>query len=572
MSHEIRTPLNVIMGVTEISMGKDLPEDVMMDMKKIRHFSRMLLHEVNTLLDIVRMNANQMEIKCEHFYLKSLIFDVSQMTRILIGDKKLDYRVELDPTIPDAYTGYRDVILTILINFLSNAVKYTAEGDIVLRVNLDSERNHGEENQTTIVLSVSDTGRGIKPEDMGKVFTEFERLNGENNAGIVGSGIGLSTVSSLIKMIGGEVDLESEYGKGSVFTAYVPLTIESDTPVGEFSSEYEEYEDMEDLQKGNGPDYIWQDVRMLVIDDMEMNIEIIRELLARHQIELDSALNYREALSLVKEKDYDIIFCDYMMPGMDGIELQQKIREVPGYAEKPILVVSADATRGRREAFLEAGFDEQIAKPVTGAKIEEMLKLFLPQEKHKEMESTPAEEKPFANTKYDATIAPMFYREANKILGEFDTFVAEKDYENLAIKVHGIKGAARSVGMKELGTIAETFEHELKAGDFDRVEERTASFALEVKKALEELESLGLVKTRRQAKDKHAGDVKTDNAWKAKLREAVDAFDYDAAIAVIAETNQAAEAGGDAALIDLLEQITEELEMLEYDAVLALLE
>ncbi|MCL2684022.1 MAG: ATP-binding protein [Synergistaceae bacterium] len=373
MSHEIRTPLNAIMGLSEIEMRKDLPTETRDNLEKIYRSGSNLLGIINDILDISKIEAGSMEIVPSDYNTSELVSSAIQLNLVRIGSKNIAFGLEMDHTIPRRLFGDELRVKQILSNLLSNACKYTEEGFVKLSVVWVKEGDHAR-----LGFRVTDSGQGIRVEDMKKLFDDYTQLNARANRNIEGTGLGLAITKRLAELMNGTVTAESEFGKGSVFTVTVLQKIVDEEPVGacavndliELRFDDSCYERGKNLIRSYMPYG-----SVLVVDDIDINLDVVSGLLMPYGLRVDCVSSGREAIEKITEvgrKDsetplYDLVLMDHMMPEMDGIETTERIRRDIGtdYARiVPIIALTANAMTGNEEMFLSKGFDGFISKPI----------------------------------------------------------------------------------------------------------------------------------------------------------------------------------------------------------------
>jgi signal transduction histidine kinase/ActR/RegA family two-component response regulator len=374
MSHEIRTPLNAIIGFSEILLWQNLGREVLGNLEKIHDSGSLLLGIVSDILDISKIESGDPELSPEVYNFPRMISDTINLNLVRIGSKPLVFSLEIDETIPKGMLGDELRVKQILNNLLSNAIKYTDTGKVILDVSWKLEGS----DVAVISFKVRDTGQGIRPEDMGKLFNRYNQVNINASRRVESTGLGLSIAKDITELMGGEISVESEFGKGSVFTALIRQEIVDMTAIGSeiaeklkrFQYSASEKERRRSFGSGLSPNGYapFKNVRVLVTDDMTSNIEVARGLMSPWGITVDGALSGEETLELLRAEKihYAIIFMDHMMPGMDGIECTRLIRALEGnYAKTvPIVALTANALAGNRELFLASGMNDALAKPI----------------------------------------------------------------------------------------------------------------------------------------------------------------------------------------------------------------
>ena len=370
MSHEIRTPMNAIIGMSDLMRTDNLDETQKGFFDDIKKMSRTLLQIINDILDFSKIEAGKLELLPVNFSLQELFDNVFSMSHFTANSKELKFTGSLADDVPTVIFGDDVRIRQVIINILNNAIKYTREGSVEFRVYLDEKtfnNNSNEKNKTLYVaFSVYDTGIGILKEDIPRLFDAFQQFDNQANRGIRGSGLGLSISKRLVDMMGGEFIVKSEYGKGSEFTVILPL-VEGDPVL----IEHDEVTSF--VSAGN-------DVSVLVVDDNYINLKVAVAYLAKHQIRADTAFDGMQAIEKIKQKPYDLVFMDHMMPEMDGIEAAKRIRALEDirFQSLPIIALTANAVSGAREEFLAAGMNDFISKPIDPKILNRSLLRWLP--------------------------------------------------------------------------------------------------------------------------------------------------------------------------------------------------
>ena len=369
MSHEIRTPMNAIIGLSRIALRENMSEAARNNLEDILHSSNHLLSIINDILDFSKIEAGEMEIVPAPYQMTSLLYDMATMVHFRIKDKPIEYIQNIDPHIPNNLFGDETKIKQVLTNVLGNAAKFTEKGTITLKIDWKKEGD-----TAVLFMSVSDTGQGIKRDNLERRFRRFDRLELQENRKIEGTGLGLTISKQLIELMGGSIEVDSIYGVGSKFTIIVPQRIISEDPV---------YSDAKKNGKvtheKNDFDYsiTFPGARILVVDDSEMNLKVIRGLLEPYQMNVDCAGGARECLKMVSEEcEYDLILLDHMMPEMDGVEVLRRMKENKQFHTN-VIAITANAVSGVKKSYLEWGFTDYLSKPINMTELEGCLRKYL---------------------------------------------------------------------------------------------------------------------------------------------------------------------------------------------------
>jgi signal transduction histidine kinase/CheY-like chemotaxis protein/HPt (histidine-containing phosphotransfer) domain-containing protein len=623
MSHEIRTPMNTIYGMSEMLMHQDVSSDIKEYVSIIHQSGAGLLAIINDVLDFSRIEAGQLLLEHRGFIFSSFINDVINVIRVRVVNTPIYFTVNVDPDIPECLIGDEVRLRQLLINLLNNAVKYTSEGFVSLRIEIGQR----EYRTLTLIFIVEDSGIGIKDEDIGKLFTEFTRLDEERNQGIEGAGLGLSIARMISRKMGGDISVSSKYGQGSVFTATVIQSVEADSPViakvasgnmcrvlvlefreiylkslrrellalevstiitktkAEFLSalesdkyshvfvpalyaleliyelelrkspvrivimaELRDVSSFQDIQSVLMPvysatlanalngvqmknvesiaqqKYMAPSAKVLVVDDMSTNLRVAKELIERYGVKVDICSNGADSIRYVKEKHYDMVFMDHMMPGIDGLQATAAIREFEdkrpqfvgnaytttlavirkqiGEANSartdrlPIIALTANVMSGQKEMFLQAGMDDFLAKPIEMQKLYNILRKWIPQEKWVSGSTKTDETKTgrFGDFVIDGLdveagiksaggsernyegILMEFCISTPGLIGQAREAIGQQDYYLYTTIVHGIKSALRVIGAKMLGKCAEILEAAGNSKDADQIEKYSETF------------------------------------------------------------------------------------------------
>ena len=367
MSHEIRTPLNAITGFSQaLAEEEGMPEAAKEDIKDIIMASNSLLEIVNGVLDISKIEANKIEIINKTYDPYVMFKELESLTKIRIGEKPIDFNVYIDATIPERLFGDHVRVKQIILNLLTNAAKYTEEGKIDFKISSVIR-----EDICRLIISVEDSGRGIKSDKIDKLFTKFNRLDEEENITIEGTGLGLAITKKLLEMMNGKITVQSVYGQGSKFTAFIDQKIVTDEDVLE-----KEIEDAEEEIEVLTDEVEIVKRKVLIVDDNKLNLKVAEKLLSKYPLVISVVQSGMECIELVKKEEFDLILLDDMMPKMSGKDTLVKLKEINGF-DIPTIALTANALSGMREEYLSFGFDDYLAKPIEKVELEMILKKYL---------------------------------------------------------------------------------------------------------------------------------------------------------------------------------------------------
>ena len=374
MSHEIRTPINTIIGMNEMIARENKDPALESYIENTQNAGKALISLVNDILDFSRIESGHLQLTENVYQLASLINDEVHMIQVRAEKKQLEVVVNVDDKLPSYLYGDEVRIKQVVSNLLTNAVKYTEEGSITFSV----YGQYSDAGEFSLYFSVADTGVGIQEKDLSKIFDSFSRAEEKKYQNIEGTGLGLNIIKKLVEEMQGEIKVRSVYGRGSLFTVVIPQKIISAEPTGVKAEAFEE----ERSQLGSyRTAFVAPQAKILAVDDNEMNLAVVKGFLKRTQMQLDTALSGEKCLELCKEKRYDVILMDHMMPEPDGIETLRLLRQqLEGYnLHTPVVVLTANAVAGSREEYLAKGFAEYLSKPILPDKLEKVLRQFLPE-------------------------------------------------------------------------------------------------------------------------------------------------------------------------------------------------
>lgn len=363
MSHEIRTPLNAIVGFSQALSEEDLPDQAKEEVNDILMASDTLLDIVNGILDISKIEANKLEIVNTEYDINKVFEELISLTKSRLGDKPLDFRVSIDPSLPRYLYGDKVRVKQVVLNLLTNALKYTKEGWFELKVT--SVRK---DDICRLIISVQDTGIGIKPESIDKLFTKFERLDIEKNNTIEGTGLGLAITKKLLELMGGQIVVQSVYGEGSKFTIALDQKIVANPTIV-----------TETVTPINATHLDLSNKKVLIVDDNMINLKVATRLLKDYSCIIDTASSGFECIDKINAGNkYDLVLMDDMMPKMSGVETFHKLIEIPGYST-PTIALTANAISGMKEKYLQEGFQDYLSKPIDKTELYRVLVKFLQQ-------------------------------------------------------------------------------------------------------------------------------------------------------------------------------------------------
>ena len=550
MSHEIRTPINAVLGMDAMILRECKDESIREYALNIQNAGQTLLSLINDILDFSKIESGKMEIIPVEYDFSSMIHDVVNMIMMRAEDKGLKMNLSVDRTLPYKVYGDEVRIRQVLTNLLTNAVKYTKEGSMGLSVS-------GQRDGDDIILSfaVEDTGIGIKPEDIQKLFARFERIEEERNRNIEGTGLGMSITMQLLKLMDSELMVESEYGVGSKFSFEIRQRIVNGDPIGNLEERIKELS----IQYSYDAAFVAPNAHILVVDDNAMNRKVFMNLLKQTKVQVDDTESGKGCLELVQQKHYDIIFLDHMMPEMDGVETLHHMKEMEDYPCKdtPVIALTANAIQGAKEMYLNEGFDDFLSKPIQPEKLEKMIKAWLPKElmvrgvAAENLDGSAVENVGnVENADNDLPViegvdweSALMHLPDKELLLEtvydfYSTMSGEADflqncYEHLdedkmldsyRIKVHAMKSSAALIGINGLSEKAKALEMAAKDGDKEYICQNTEDFLNEWRSYKEKLSVCITAEEKEELSDFAIVKEKLD-----ELKEAMDFMDIDKA-------------------------------------------
>jgi PAS domain S-box-containing protein len=511
MSHEIRTPLNAVLGIAEIQLQNEtIQPDEKEVFTRIFNSGNLLLGIINDILDMSKIEAGKLELIQEKYDIAGLINDTVYLNMIKHENKPVEFILNVDENVPSELFGDGLRIKQMLNNILSNAFKYTDEGEVELTVN--AEYSSEKPDSVTLVFRVRDTGQGMTDEQVGRLFDAYSRFNTEANRTTEGTGLGMGITKNLINMMNGEILVESELGKGSLFTVRLPqgntgspvLGKETVERLKQFRFIYKAK--LEKLQIVREPMPFG---KVLVVDDLDMNLYVIKGMLSPYGLQIDTAESGNEAIEKIKQNQYDLVFMDHMMPVMDGIEATREIRkweeeeyrrkggelpesEVPEGNRIPVIALTANAVSGMKEMFLANGFNGFISKPIIIQKLDEVLKEWLSPEKiiqYKKPDPIKEDEtygifikdigkigeidtesglsQVTGNKGMYRNTLKIFYEKLISVCNDMTAFLDARDLKNFVVFVHSMKTMLAIIGACSLSKTALELERAAKNGEID---------------------------------------------------------------------------------------------------------
>ena len=527
MSHEIRTPMNAICGMSDLLLQTKLTDEQLDYVSTIKLSSDNLLSIINDILDFSKIEAGKMELVPQSYNLLSPLYSLQNTIDVRIGERPLDFKISIKRDMPTQLYGDEVRVQQVILNLLTNAVKYSNQGHIELIVDYEKIAD----DEIMLKITVKDQGIGIKKEDMPKLFEAFSQVDMERNHRIEGTGIGLTITERLVRSMGGSITLESEYGVGTTF--YVSMR----QKVEDFNSviDTESTDDFVVISHSNIlkgfvsgkkkiAKFIAPDAKVLVVDDNEANLKVAKGLMGQYKLSVRTCTSGKAALDILEtDKSFDILFIDHMMPEMDGVELTKILRSSNDDYLKyvPIIALTANAIKGVSEMFLANGFTEYLSKPIDTERLGEVLNKWIPENKKKEAmeeEESVADKnqavddneenllnmlRQIENVDYDKamtlcgksedillSVIEVYVKSYSQIKERIDSTYAKEDLKNYAIEVHGVKSSSRSIGNDVLGEMAYRLEIEAKDGNIAYVKENHSEFVMKYEQFVGKLKEI----------------------------------------------------------------------------------
>nr|AGS52972.1 sensory box histidine kinase/response regulator [uncultured bacterium contig00030] len=565
-SHEIRTPMNAIIGMAELLLSEKLTPTQLRHVQNIHISANALLDIVNDILDISKLEAGKLNLVPEHYNINALLDNVDSMVQFLLRDKNIAYTMNIEGQLPKCLYGDEVRLKQILLNLLNNAIKFTNEGYVKMNIKVTD---------TNLDFDISDTGIGIKEEDIPNLFETFTQVDTYKNRSKEGTGLGLSIVKSLVEMMGGAITVESIYGKGSTFHVQIPKVLGDEALL---------------QQSGNGNTLITAPgAKILVVDDNAINLEVACGLLRQYKISPETASCGKQAIEMIRRKQYDLIFMDHMMPEMDGVEAAKIIREMG--VGIPIIALTANAIIGAKEGFLTAGMNDLLTKPIDKKLLKKILEDWLPDEKIIRENKEAVADGIKINTNNDfwgkieqikglslqqglqfvsdnkdyyKNVLNMVAVQIEKCRKNLACFISAGDLHNFSIEVHSMKSSLATIGGQELSNRALELETEADKGNTDFCAANLPAFLDEISKLKDSITEAFESNEQNQASGTQQGELpmifeklstafsepdltaideglESLNALKKnilkteidKIKDAISSFDYESAMNII---------------------------------------
>ncbi len=567
MSHEIRTPINAVLGMNEMILRESSDENILEYAGSIKTAGNTLLGLINDILDFSKIEAGKLEILPVDYDITTVLADLVNMTRLRMEGKGLRLFLDFDETLPKLLHGDEIRLKQILSNILTNAVKYTNKGWINFSVGY--EKVADEPDQILLVVSVKDSGIGIKEEDMAKLFSEFERIEEKRNRNVEGTGLGMNITQQLLSMMDSRLEVESVYEEGSTFSFRLKQDVVKWEPLGDYEKSYHNV-----LAKRSAyhQKFVAPDARILVIDDNPMNLRVLKNLLKETRVQMDASTDGNSGLAMTRKKKYHIIFMDHLMPVKDGIETLHDLKADASNPNlhTPVICLTANAISGAREQYMAAGFDDYLTKPIDPDQLESKIRELLPEEilekedaGAKETEDSDAagdvsaaakesdassvsgdipeelaalKDQPQIDVSYGLqhngsingylSVLQIYVESVDEKVKDLNALLAEEDFTNYTTKVHALKTSLRIIGAEGLGEEAQALENAGKSGDTAYIKAHHDDFLTACESLKEPIEKL-FESSSASVDEKPVADASILDVMYDEIRAAAEALSCD---------------------------------------------
>lgn len=548
MSHEIRTPINAVIGMNEMILRESTEQDIRKYSNDIKSSANTLLSIINEILDSSKIESGKMEIIANEYEISSMLYDLYNMINLKAKAKGLKLIFDIDSNLPAVYYGDDVRIRQVLVNLLTNAVKYTNEGIITMTVT-------GEYSDGNAVLhfSVKDTGIGIKEEDMGKLFEQFERIEETRNHYIEGTGLGMNISMQLLRLMGSELKVRSEYNVGSEFYFDIVQDVVKNEPIGDFKERISRKTDEDEYTVS----YTASEASVLVVDDNDINRKVVRGLLKQTGIKVYEAESGRKCIDMVAERRFDIIFLDGMMPVMDGVQTLHELKNRGLCDDTPVIMLTANAVVGAKEEYLREGFDDYLTKPINPKKLDKMILKYLSKDLiindgyDKMTDDAKADEMPQLDEfDFDYAMNILGSREVlestlsdfsrmlnllpDKLSGLYDSIDESESLNNYRIEVHALKSTSAMVGAMLLSKLARLLEAAAAEGNIERIRKLHGILLEEMMVHRERIQSIIV----QEDSSKDMADKDTIMSYLDMLQYNLEGGDYDSADFIMDEMHK----------------------------------
>lgn len=455
MSHDLRTPMNAIIGMCNIAVRKEKEKEIISLLKNMEHSAKHLLWLINNILDISKIEAGKLELHKSEYGLEAFLYEIANMIFVMLAEKQVAFSIKIEDGTPKRLLGDSVRVREILMNILGNAVKFTQEGNIILYIGWNALN----EVKGMLNIQVKDTGVGIKKEDLGRIFKEYEQV-GEEKDKITGTGLGLSIVKELTELMNGFVDVQSEYGKGSVFSISIMQELADSDRLKETNITKESLSNIEENVEKTSIELKFTGKRILVVDDVSVNLKVMEGTLEPYEVVVETATSGETAIECLNNQFYDVVLMDDRMPKMSGREVLTYIRNKKDkyFKSLPIIVLTADDMYQENNNYLKEGFSDCLLKPVQTEKMERVFIDWIPTFMFQisiGIGNTGGKEETYKE------ILKVYWKEADELRNNI-IHLWETDKENFIIKIHGLKGSSWNIGAEQIGNEAEVLERRAK--------------------------------------------------------------------------------------------------------------